>query len=79
MCSLEYNWQYVSFDWDNGLVPNRWQASIWTTGDIDYWHIYVSLSLIDLMGFRTRWDVHITVLIAVQTFTIFANPILWMT
>ena len=35
----------VSIDWDNGLVPNRQQAIIWTNGDIIYRCIYVSFGL----------------------------------
>ena len=30
ICSLGCNWQYVSIGSDNGLVPNRRQAIIWT-------------------------------------------------
>ena len=28
---------------DNGLVPNRWQAIIWTNADLNHWHIYAAL------------------------------------
>ena len=34
---------------DNGLVPNRWQAIIWTSGGLVYCHLYASLGLIELI------------------------------
>ena len=47
MCSLCSNWKYVITHLDNGLVPNRRQAIIWTN-DLIYWRIYASLSLNEL-------------------------------
>ena len=39
---------------DNGLVPNRWQAIIWTNDGPIYCHIYVSLGLYELT--HIGWD-----------------------
>ena len=39
----------AAFGSDNGLAPNRRQAIIWTNVGMLYWHIYVSLGLIELM------------------------------
>ena len=33
---------------DNGLVPSRWHAIIWTNDGIVYWRIYASLGLNEL-------------------------------
>ena len=33
VCSYESNWQYSSIVWDNGLVPTRRQAIIWSNDD----------------------------------------------
>ena len=30
---------------DNGLAPNRWQATIWTSVNMFHWRIYTSLGL----------------------------------
>ena len=38
------NWQQPSIGLDNGLVPNRQQAIIWTNADqIIHWRIYAAL------------------------------------
>ena len=42
ICSLWSNRQYGSTDSDNRLVPNRWQAIIWTHDALTYWRIYVT-------------------------------------
>ena len=34
---------YTSIGLDNGLVPNRQQAIIWSNGDPIHWHIYAAL------------------------------------
>ena len=39
------NWQYASIDSDNGLVPNRRQAIIWTNNGLGCQCIYASLGL----------------------------------
>ena len=52
ICSLESNQYYGSIGSDNGLVPNRWQAIIWTNDGIVYWHIYTSLCPNELMQER---------------------------
>ena len=39
------NWQNTSFGLDDGLAPNRWQATIWTKGDLSGRSIYVSEGL----------------------------------
>ena len=44
ICYLGSNWQYGSIGSDNGLVPDRQQAIIWTSDGLDYWRIYASLS-----------------------------------
>ena len=36
------NWQYTSIGSDNGLVPTRQQAIIWTNDDLVYWGICVT-------------------------------------
>ena len=42
--SLGSDWQHAITDSDNGLVPNRWQAILWTNdGLVHCWGIYVSL------------------------------------
>ena len=48
ICSLGSNWQYYSIGSVNGLVPNRWQAIIWSNGGMFSWCIHVSLSLNEL-------------------------------
>ena len=35
---------------DNGLTPNRRQASIWTNADLIHWHIYAALGGDELIG-----------------------------
>ena len=45
MCSLRFTSQYVIIGSDNGLVPNRQQAIIWTNDGLVYWGIYASLGL----------------------------------
>ena len=46
--SLGSNWQWVSIGSDNGLVPNRQQAIIWTNDGPVYWYVYESLGLDEL-------------------------------
>ena len=41
--------QYSSIGSDNGLVPTRRQAIIWTNDGLSYWRIYASLGLNELM------------------------------
>ena len=48
ICSLWSNWQYGCIGSDNGLVPNRWQAIIWSNVGVFYWCNYVSLRLNEL-------------------------------
>ena len=40
--------QYSIISSDNSLVPNRWQAIIWTNDGLSYWRIYASLGLNEL-------------------------------
>ena len=49
MYSLGSNWQYVIIDSDNGLVPDRRQALIWTKDGLVYLRMYASLGLNDLI------------------------------
>ena len=49
VCSLGSNWQWSSIGLDNGLVPNRRQAIIWTNADQIDWRIYVALGGDELM------------------------------
>ena len=49
ICFSLYNWRYVGIGSDNGLMPNRWQAIIWTNDGLVQWGIYALLSLIGLM------------------------------
>ena len=42
------NWQYYRIGSDNGLVPTRRQAIIWTKDGIVYWRIYASHGLDEL-------------------------------
>ena len=42
------NWQYINIGSDNGLMPTRQQAIIWTNGGMFYWHIYASLDFNEL-------------------------------
>ena len=44
--SLLSNWRYDSIGSDNGLVPNRRRAIIWSNVCMLYWCIYVSLNKI---------------------------------
>ena len=39
---------------DNGLVPNRRQAIIWTNTDLIHWHIYAALGGDELQDGRPR-------------------------
>ena len=48
MCSQYFNKQQISIGSDNGLVPNRRQAIIWTNDCLVYWRIYASLGLNDI-------------------------------
>ena len=48
MCSLGSNSQYGSIGSENGLVPSRRQAIIWTNDALGYWCIYASLCLNEL-------------------------------
>ena len=48
ICFLGCNWQYDSIGSDNGLVPNRRQAIIWSNVGMFYWPIYASLGLNEL-------------------------------
>ena len=45
MYSLGSNWQYVIIGLDNGLVPDRQQAIIWTKEGLVHRRIYASLGL----------------------------------
>ena len=37
ICPEEFNLEETSIASDNGLVPNRHQAIIWTKDGLDYW------------------------------------------
>ena len=55
VCSLESCQQYSIIGTDNGLVPNRWQAIIWTHGGgftDEYMHHLVLMSYSEI-GPRT--------------------------
>ena len=39
---LRVDWQKPSIGWDNGLVPNKQQAIIWTNAEPIHWRIYVA-------------------------------------
>ena len=41
----EVNWQYVSIDSGDGLVPYRLQAITWSRGDTNPWRHIVSIAL----------------------------------
>ena len=43
VCSKGSNWQLFWMGSDNGLVPNRRQAIIWTNADSVHWRIYTAL------------------------------------
>ena len=43
VCPQESNWQSSSIGLDNGLVPNRRQAIIWTNADPINWRIHATL------------------------------------
>ena len=43
VCSHGSNWQWPCDGLDNGLVPNRLQAIIWTNADPIHWRIYAAL------------------------------------
>ena len=45
---MGFNSQYFNIGSDNGLVPVRQQAIIWTNDGLVYWHKYVSLGLNEL-------------------------------
>ena len=45
ICSIWSKWQYISISSGNGLMPNRWQASIYTKDYLVHWHIYASPSI----------------------------------
>ena len=48
ICSLWLNWQCTIIDSDNGLVPNRRQAIVWSSNGGFYWRIYASFVLSEL-------------------------------
>ena len=37
------SWKYINIGSDNGLVPNRRQAIIWTNANPIHWLIYAAL------------------------------------
>ena len=41
--SLTSSWQYRSISINNGFMPNRWQAIIWTNAGMIHWRIFVAL------------------------------------
>ena len=43
ICPQEFNWQSFTIGTDNGLMPNRQQAIIWTNADPIHWRIYATL------------------------------------
>ena len=43
ICSQGFNWQSSSIGTDNGLMPNRQQAIIWTSADPIHWRMYATL------------------------------------
>ena len=43
VCTEGSNYQYSSIGSDDGLVPIRWQAIIWTNADPVHWSIYAAL------------------------------------
>ena len=47
----------TSIGLDDGLVPNRRQAIIWTNVDPIHWHIYVALGKDELMQYWKKWHV----------------------
>ena len=62
--SLYSNWQYVITGLDNGLAPNKRQASqtiiwinIWINDGLVYWCIFASLSLNELILAIFRIDI----------------------
>ena len=42
----------TSFGLGNGLVPNRWQAIIWTKADPIHWRIYAAIGGDDLSDIK---------------------------
>ena len=48
MYSQGFNQYYISIGSGNGLVPNRWQAVIWTNNGLVNWRIYASLGFDDI-------------------------------
>ena len=66
------NWQLASAGSDNGLVPNRQQAVIWTSAGLIYWRIYASLGLNELTCLLLDK-------MAAISQTIFSDAFLWMT
>ena len=61
MCSLYSNWQHVITGLDNGLAPNKRQASqtiIWINDGLVYWCIFASLSLNELIVAIFRIDIN---------------------
>ena len=60
MCSLGSNWQYIIIGSDNGLVPNRRQAIIWTNAGVVNCRIYASLGLNELIWVITLMGDYLT-------------------
>ena len=61
-CFLRSNQQYSSINSNNSLAPTRWQAIIWSNGDLLCWRIYASLWMSQLIlfvvessGMKTIW------------------------
>ena len=54
ICSQGSNQQNSSSGSDNGLVPIRRQAIIWTNYGLVYWRIYASLGLNELKTIRSQ-------------------------
>ena len=51
-------WQWYSIGSDNGLVPNRRQAIIWTNDGLGWWRIYASFNLNELIEPFAYWQLN---------------------
>ena len=53
--------QLINIGSNNGLVPNRRQAIIWTNDSLFYWRIYASLGLNELIQYVLGMQVEIVI------------------
>ena len=60
ICSQYSKYKFATIGSDNGLVPNRQQAIIWTNDGLVNWNIYASQSLEELSAILVQANMFFT-------------------